>query len=474
MSHPDPSLVDREATGGAHATAGFDYQDTFAAAKIAVWLRSDGFSELLSEGAGDVEIKTFVPAVGLARDLFECKKHTVAPAEFFEEIERFARLNKQEPQAFSSFTLVCTNFSAQLAPLKNALTKVQQAGGFYSADSALVETSIRQIEALIEGFDRDKSLAKLLVQKVAVLEYPDYDQTRSFNDFRPEIEKTYPAMRGLETTKIRAVHNALLALLADFRSRTLARSEIERAIAANAGVGIAGGHLRLLTSADPAANATSDQIVFRWAEFSGDTTSGRRVYPAGDRWNEMVVNELVQTREWISMAKRARKIVLEGRRRLSAGVAIGAVFSATQGFEIEMHSNRVTICTDQHLDSSFSWTTSPPGAAVHDEIAVAIGIKQRPGDEVRRFLDAGMPLLELTSTVALASGNDLNAAVWSAKRAIQYEVSQLGARVIHLFLATPIEFAVFLGHRLNACGNVQCYERTAPNEYVPTCLLSLS
>lgn len=475
MSRSDPSLVDREAAGGAHAIAGFDYQDLFAAAKIAMWLRRDGFSELLSEGAGDVEIKSFVPAVGFARDLHECKNHTVTPAEFFEELDRFARLDEQEPAAFSSFTLVCPNFSALLGPLRNALTKIQKAGGFYGADSALGATSIRQVETVIEGFGRDKSLAKLLLQKVALLEYPDYDQTRSFNDFRPEIETAYPALRGLDTAKLRAVHNALLALLAEYRSRTLARSEIEHTIATSAGVEVTAGRVRLLTSDDPVITAaTSNQIVFHWAEFSGDTSSGKRVYPGGDRWNKGVVNELVQTREWISTADRPRNIILEGRRRLSAGVAIGAVFSATQGFDIEMHSDGVTTCTAEHSDVSYRWTTSSTAThGAHDELAVAIGIKQTPAEEVRRFLKGRMPILEITSTEALISGKDLNAAVWGAKKFIQDETSRFGCRVIHLFLASPIEFAVFLGHRLNACGAIQCYERSAPNEYVPTCTLNL-
>lgn len=85
MSRETPNLVDREATGGAHAKAGFAYQSGFATAKIPAWLRQDGFSELLCEGAGDVEAKTFVPGSGLVRDFYECKNHDVSAPEFFDE-----------------------------------------------------------------------------------------------------------------------------------------------------------------------------------------------------------------------------------------------------------------------------------------------------------------------------------------------------------------------------------------------------
>jgi hypothetical protein len=93
---------------------------------------------------------------------------------------------------------------------------------------------------------------------------------------------------------------------------------------------------------------------------------------------------------------------------------------------------------------------------------------------VRQFLGSGIAVLELISQRPLSSGAHVNAAVWNAKKAILEALSRRRANVIHLFLAVPSEFAVFFGHRLNATGLVQCYERAAPNEYVSTCRLHLS
>ena len=55
-------------------------------------------------------------------------------------------------------------------------------------------------------------------------------------------------------------------------------------------------------------------------------------YPPREEWDRVVVGQLTATRDWIVVSKRSRRIVLTGQRRLSASVAIGAVFNATSGF----------------------------------------------------------------------------------------------------------------------------------------------
>jgi hypothetical protein len=74
----------------------------------------------------------------------------------------------------------------------------------------------------------------------------------------------------------------------------------------------------------------------------------------------------------------------------------------------------------------------------------------------------------LHSPDALASDAHVNRAVAAAKAAVQSAVAETAAEVIHLFLATPAHFALFLGHRLNATARVVCHERSDCG-YVPTC-----
>ena len=71
-----------------------------------------------------------------------------------------------------------------------------------------------------------------------------------------------------------------------------------------------------------------------------------------------------------------------------------------------------------------------------------------------------------------SSASTARRAAAAAKEAITRELSATGARVLHLFLAVPAPFALFLGHRLNAVGEVQCYEWVGEGSYVPTCRFS--
>ena len=79
--------------------------------------------------------------------------------------------------------------------------------------------------------------------------------------------------------------------------------------------------------------------------------------------------------------------------------------------------------------------------------------------------------LYLYSDMVLESDAQTNRAVQKAKSMIQEFVSKSQAKKIHLFFAGPAQFALFLGHRLNTIGKIQCYEWTSPNAYVPTVLI---
>ncbi len=78
----------------------------------------------------------------------------------------------------------------------------------------------------------------------------------------------------------------------------------------------------------------------------------------------------------------------------------------------------------------------------------------------------GKHLLDDWEAVALAR---------ASRRQLKDWVSQVQPERLHLFLATPVGLAVFLGHQWNAIGKkAQCYEWLGGDDYAPACLLNLS
>ncbi len=59
-----PSLLEPQSCGGDIAKTGFSFQDHYILAQIPVWLAQEGFTAMVQEGIGDVEIKFFTPNQG--------------------------------------------------------------------------------------------------------------------------------------------------------------------------------------------------------------------------------------------------------------------------------------------------------------------------------------------------------------------------------------------------------------------------
>lgn len=109
------SLLDDEARGGDIALGGFTFQDGVTLAKIPRWLQQSGMTSLIREALGDTEVSFFVPGVGFRREFLEAKNHSVAPAEFWKEIDRFLVMDSGAPGSFQWFTLACTGLLQRTA-----------------------------------------------------------------------------------------------------------------------------------------------------------------------------------------------------------------------------------------------------------------------------------------------------------------------------------------------------------------------
>jgi hypothetical protein len=110
-----------------------------------------------------------------------------------------------------------------------------------------------------------------------------------------------------------------------------------------------------------------------------------------------------------------------------------------------------------------------------DDLVVSIGILRDIANDVESNLSQhGLEKasrLHIKGTEAITSLEQANATVQFVKNLIAENLTKTKNKKLHLFIAVPAFFALFLGHRLNATAPVQCYEWISPGKYVPTCCL---
>lgn len=475
-----PTLLDSEAMGGEVAEGGFKFQDQLILARIPTWLACDGFIEMIREALGDTEARFFAPNLGITREFVEYKNHHLTPSEFWPEIERFHALDVAHPGSYGRFVLVCTSVSDLLRPMLNGLRRLRDASPFYSGAPTVQDASYEDFAEGVHKLYKDASIAAFLFDKVFVDTDPPKSVDQGFELFRGSLERHFPVFQDMGARQARAAWDALTILVGGRKAKPIKRDELEAAIWS----GVVGGQptaapIRLFTSSEPLTGRWELPADLRldWSAFSG---GAERAFPPADVWDEVVIRQLRATREWIIETNRRRRIILSGQRRLSASVAIGAVFNAVSGFAIDMEYRGEIWPTDDHAapdTPNYTWLVDVPLVREASELAVVIGIGRDVAPEVRTYLSGkqlDLPVLVLSGSDPLLSARHTNAAVRGAKAALSDAMAKSGAKLVHLFLATPAHFALFLGHRLNATSAIQCYERVGTNMYHATCRLWLS
>ncbi len=469
-----PSLLDAEARGGDTAEGGFTFQEHMLVARIPAWLRDEGFSEMVREALGDAEAKFFVPGVGEIREFVEYKDHRVTPAEFWKEVVRFQELDAGAPGAYEKFVLSCPGVSEGLRPIAEAIRRVRDPDSFYHGVEEVRSTSFDALVQTVERAGHSREDVEFLFTKVYVeSDAPDAEHLASAV-FAASLKKHFPETSRLSGDDVEAAFKKLRSLVKSRKNQPISRAELEDALWSRAPEAIRADRrpVRLVTAAEPMQRGSGPELVFDWQEFFG---KGDRTYPLPEAWKRMG-EELRTTRDWITAAGRPRRISLGGSRRLSGSLCIGSIFSAVSGFAIEMDYRGGVWKTDKYGGPAYPWNIERFEAGPGAEIAVAIGILKDIRGDVIQFLEKerrGVELrLVLSGSEALTGPAAANAAASAAKEAVARALSASGARVLHLFVAVPAPFALYLGHRLNAVGEVQCHEWAGKGSYVPTCRFS--
>jgi len=478
VSRSRPSVLAPEASGGIVAQDGFQYQSALISSEVPRLLRYDGFTEMIEESLGDWEVKVYVPSRGLGIHFVEFKNHQVSPSEFWKEIARFRATYEAAPGTFLRYELVCAGVAPSLASIVNGLERLRKTIPFYGCASSVAAASREEFTERVLKHGESTETADFLLHSVDIQTQARDTAEYAFEHFQRNASEAFPCFAELVVPRdARGSHDAVAQLVAHRRGQVILRRELQDAfwhqgVEAHKPVEA----IRLHTKHTDCADATEvGDLVLDWHRVFGGNS---RDFPPPPVWQKMVVDELTALARWVNEHGRGRRIRLTGHRRLSTSVAVGRAFPSVGGFTIDVEARGGVWASD---DYAVDGTPDPWDVELIEGegeqnagLVVGIGLMTDLRKDVHAFARcalSGMSVLTLTSQLPLQTGGDVNAAVNSAKARIRELAGRYPGACIHLFLACPAQFAIFLGHRLNAVGAVQCYEWQTTGVYVPTCLL---
>ena len=474
-----PSLLERQSRGGDIGEGGINFQAEVVLSYIPKWLRREGFTSMLREGIVDAEAMFFVPGRGYKKEAIEVKDHSVIPSKFWAEFERFKELEAASPDEYQWFTFASAGLSQDLRPIVNGLRRIRDPYDFYEG-SVVMDNSYDEYMRIVKDAGRSEEDADFLFRRVLIDGDLSTARDHGFALFQHSLQEHLPQYRNLPGSIVRDIYSDLTTFVKSRKNQPIFRRELERVLRNRIPE-------QSLPPVEPVRIHTaindletvSDRTAlrFEWAQFF---EAGPEGYPPPEFWNERLLGELREAKDWILKHRETRRIFLTGNRRLSASLAIGSVFSAVAGFSVDMNYREGAIwSTDAHANSETTAYSLTPGELPHliksNRLVVSVGIIHDIAAEVESSLRqnglSDSPKLHIRGEHPISSPQQANLAVSKIKRLISDALSITGAGQVDLFFAGPAFLALFLGHRLNATASVQCYERVAPGRYVQTCLL---
>ena len=466
-----PTLLDAEARGGDNAEGGFSFQEAVLMASIPLWLAQDGFTMVIREALADTEAAYFLPGHGLVRDAIEAKNYSLTPAMFWEEIERFQKLDRGSPGTFQWFTLASTGVSVGLSPLVNGLRRLRDPYEFYGIGSGVAEASFAEYVAKVEALGRTHDDARFLFERVLIVDDWTPGGANAEVIFRGRLEAQSPEFAKYPSAAGKSAFHDLLALVKLRKAKPIYRHEIEAVLdaARPAGQPRPSRILRVHTAKDDIASPAG-VLKLDWQVFF---RGGARTYPPTAAW-ERVTRDLATTVRWIQETGRPRRIRLSGDRRLSTAIALGAHFSAVAGCSIEMEYRGELWATDRHPAASTKRQSiaESSSSGTGPGLVVSIGVVRPVSGDVDVHVGkselAGAPSLHLLVPEAISSPEEANALAGQLKDLIAARVAKLNSARIHLYYGGPAHLALFLGHRWNTSLPTQLYEWCRAGEYCPT------
>ena len=478
---PPPSLLEPQSAGGDVAESGFSFQASYVLTCICRWLSQDGFTSMVREAMGDTEANFFVPGRGYEKELVEVKNYPLTPLIFWNELQRFQQLDSGSPGTYRMFTLASPGLSKELQPLTNGLRRIRGPYRFYDESSAIFEHSFEDFSERAEKLGGSRQDAIFIFEKVEVVTELAVHQSQGEALFKQAFIEYFPEYQDVSARVLKEMYDNVRNFIHSRKNRTIFRKELEEKLREK----IPPVQLppllpvQLYTASSSfatgkgAGDIAAQELFFDWNEFAGETAP----FPPASVWNDRMLKELEQTREWMRVYRTQRRMRLTGMRRLCASLAVGACFSAVRGFSIEIEYRSEIYASDAYPDPStpeYHWSVKHL-SGTGDTLVVSIGVLREISDEVDAFMHEQealiFPAVHLHGREPFLSPRHANRAVEHAKRIIAQARSKTHAKKIALFLSGPDYFALFLGHRLNAIAPIQCYQYTGTGLYTPACLL---
>lgn len=199
--------------------------------------------------------------------------------------------------------------------------------------------------------------------------------------------------------------------------------------------------------------------------------------PAQKIWNEYFKRALSNLKNCL-IAKKITHLRLFSFAHLSLALLFGYIFRETSGFilEIEQRGRKWSTATKRGKNP-LKFATFP-GNLNSKNLCVRINLVAKDDNSLLNYIRKSKlsyrALLEfLPSTFPFTvSANDAYAIAKDISIQIKQAHAKFGTNKVHIFAAVPLGLALFIGHCLNACGKIQCYEfNNITRQYSPSCCL---
>jgi len=460
------SLLDPNAKGGAVAREGFAYQDAFVLQHLPGWLAQGGFSHVVSEAIGDVEVCYFCPKGGVRRCAYEAKDYALTEAEFWSEVRDFQAMHKGAPDEYVEFRLVCGDYKSTVTPMLNKLARLRGVGASYAQSSCVTAQTREEIIAWATGKGQTRELAEFIIDRVA---FVTFDAGKADTCFAGEMCNAFPAL-DLSTRKLEALRTQYAQLVSASARGPVWRADLEKALVSALGSEAEEWlrqptHVRVEEGNSGIADLVLDVSGFAGAERAGRTLEDWM------RLQEQAENLAV----FVKGSRPGRVIEIDAKLRMSMASLLGHVFGATRDFRVIMRHNGLEYRTIDHGATGipFFAETIADGVSPADEGVACIGFPTPVGADIGRSDDgqlAVLPRLTLETQHAISDMATLNQAVNEVKSSLVRFRAERGLRKMHLVVKAPSFFACALGHRLNGVGEVQLYD-WVDGRYVATARL---
>lgn len=204
--------------------------------------------------------------------------------------------------------------------------------------------------------------------------------------------------------------------------------------------------------------------------------------PAEGTWNQEFVPAMLAVKECL-LDNRLQRLRLIAYAHLSLGFMFGYVFRERSGFALEIEqvtkSSREVWATDHKVVEECSLKIERKSVGDFDSKNLCVTINlvakdassfsnyvKKSGLSYRVLIEAAPP-----SYPYLISNGQALAITRELVNVIKEAHGIHGTNTVHIFAAIPLGLALLLGHQLNACGTIHCYEFDSKREYWPSCTL---